>query len=124
MPRPEKRRKTRCNPAAYYFKPTGIPIDQLEEIALSIDELESIRLADLNGFFQEDAAAKMDISRATFGRIIMRAHKKIAEAIINGKAIRIAENLSKPIVESSNQFCKGCGKNLKHSLRNKNCRKF
>lgn len=124
MPRPEKRRKTRCNPAAYYFKPTGIPIDQLEEIALSIDELESIRLADLNGFFQEDAAAKMDISRATFGRIIMRAHKKIAEAIINGKAIRISENLSKPIVEKSNQFRKGCGKNLKHRLRNKNCQKF
>lgn len=124
MPRPEKRRKTRCNPAAYYFKPTGIPIDQLEEIALSIDELESIRLADLNGYFQEDAAAKMDISRATFGRIIMRAHKKIAEAIINGKAIRISENLSKPIVEKSNQFRKGCGKNLKHSLRNKNCQKF
>jgi predicted DNA-binding protein (UPF0251 family) len=123
MPRPEKRRRTRCNPAAYYFKPTGIPMDQLEEIALSIDELESIRLADLNGFFQEVAAAKMDISRATFGRIIMRAHNKIAEAIISGKAIRIEENSTKPIIKKSKQFCKGCEKKIKHNLRNKNCQK-
>lgn len=98
-------------------------MDQLEEIALSIDELESIRLADLNGFFQEDAAAKMDISRATFGRIIMRAHNKIAEAIISGKAIRIEENSSKPIIKKSKQFCKGCEKKIKHNMRNKNCQK-
>ncbi len=93
MPRPEKIRKTRCNPASYYFKPKDIPMSELEEIILASDELEAIRLADMDELFQENAAIKMNISRATFGRILMRAHKKIAEAIINGKAIRISENI-------------------------------
>lgn len=123
MARPEKGRKTRCNPAAYYFKPQGIPLGVLEEIRLEVDELEAIRLADMNELFQEQAAEKMKVSRATFGRIIMRAHKKIAEAIIHGKAIRISDNLSISIKEKSKQFCENCGKKFTNNLQNNMCQK-
>ena len=80
-------------------------MSDLEDIELAKDELESIRLADLNGMFQEDAAAKMNISRATFGRIIMRAHQKIADAIINGKAIKILEEYPALLKENSKNTC-------------------
>ena len=62
---------------------------ELEEIALGFDELEAIRLADLDGLYQEDAAQKMKVSRQTFGNIIHLAHAKIAEAIVKGKALKI-----------------------------------
>ncbi len=61
----------------------------LSEIVLEVDEMEAVRLADLEGKYQEDAAAQMGISRPTFGNIINRAHVKIAEALIRGKALRI-----------------------------------
>lgn len=118
MPRPEKLRKIRCSPASYYFKPKGIPIRELEEIPLAKDELEAIRLADLNELFQDEAAAKMNISRATFGRIIMRAHNKIADAIINGKAIRISEDMPLSIKEKSFQTFKGCRRKFRQNLQN------
>ena len=87
--RPKKCRKTCCRIKADYFKPRSIPIDELEEISLEADELEAIKLSDLECLYQEDAAKKMGISRQTFGRIILSAHKKIAEAIIKGKALKI-----------------------------------
>lgn len=122
MPRPEKKRHIRCNPSCYYFKPKGIQIGELEEVELAADELEAIRLADLNELFQEDAADKMKISRATFGRIIMRAHYKIADAIINGKAIKIAQNIPDSIKQISMQTCKGCGKYSRQRLHNNKCK--
>jgi predicted DNA-binding protein (UPF0251 family) len=61
----------------------------LEEVNLTLDELEAVRLADWKGLYQEDAAKKMDISRQTFGNIIERAHKKIADVLLNAKALRI-----------------------------------
>ena len=61
----------------------------LEEINLAMDEFEAIRLADLNGLYQEEAAKKMKISRPTFTRLIESAHKKIAEAIVKAKALKI-----------------------------------
>jgi predicted DNA-binding protein (UPF0251 family) len=64
-------------------------MDALEEINLTLDELESVRLADLEGLYQEDAAKKMNISRQTFGNIVDSAHKKIADALLNGKALKI-----------------------------------
>lgn len=72
-----------------YFKPRGIPLFQLEEISLSLDELEAIRLADDEGRYHEDAATAMKVSRATFGRILNKARSKVAEAIVHGKALRI-----------------------------------
>jgi predicted DNA-binding protein (UPF0251 family) len=91
MPRPKKQRRICCNPTACYFKPRGIPVYELEEVLLDNDELESLRLADLMNYSQENAAKEMNISRATFGRIVENARKKVADAILNGKAVRINE---------------------------------
>ncbi len=76
-------------PTSCYFKPKGIPLVDLEEVALSLDELEALRLADCEGRYHEDAAREMKISRATFGRIVKQARRKAAEALTQGKALRI-----------------------------------
>ncbi len=89
MSRPKKYRCIKCKPDATYFKPRGIPMIHLEEIALTIDELEAIRLADYEELYHEDAAKKMKISRQTFGRILNDAHKKVSECLIKGKALKI-----------------------------------
>ena len=89
MPRPFRCRRVRCRPDSNYFKPRGIPIDLLEEVNLTMDELEAIRLADLEEKYQEDAAKKMNVSRQTFGNIITSAHKKIADTLVNSKALKI-----------------------------------
>ncbi len=89
MSRPKKCRCIKCSPNTSYFKPKGIPIFQLEEVSLSLDELEAIRLADHEGHYHEAAAIRMKVSRATFGRILNEARKKVAEAIVEGKALRI-----------------------------------
>jgi predicted DNA-binding protein (UPF0251 family) len=72
-----------------YFKPAGIPLRDLEEVCMSIEEAESIRLKDLEGLEQEQGAEKMNISRPTFQRVLASARQKIADALLNGKAIRI-----------------------------------
>jgi predicted DNA-binding protein (UPF0251 family) len=77
MPRPIKVRLVSCFPESNYFKPRGIPVAELEEVILSKDELEAIRLADLDGLYQEEASGKMNISRQTFGYIMHSAHKKL-----------------------------------------------
>lgn len=89
MPRPLKKRKVCLALKAALFKPEGIPAADLGEILLEVDEAEAIRLADLEGRYQEEAARRMGISRQTFGNIIERAHGKIARALICGQAIRI-----------------------------------
>ena len=89
MPRPRRFRWVRAQPNSTYFKPRGIPLAALEEVTLTVEEHEAIRLADLDGLHQEEAAEKMNVSRATFGRIIASARTKIADAIMNAKAIRI-----------------------------------
>ncbi len=89
MPRPRNCRRVGRKPASNYFKPRGIPLSALELVNLTFDELEAIRLADLDGMYQEEAAEKMNVSRQTFGRIIESAHKKIADALVNGKALSI-----------------------------------
>ena len=90
MARPMICRKVSCDVTAKYFKPQGIPMRDLEDIAMELDEIEAIRLADLEGLYQVDAAARMGVSRQTFGNIIARAHKKVATALLGGKALRIA----------------------------------
>ena len=89
MPRPRRFRRVGCEPVSNYFKPRGIPLSTLQIANLTIDELEAIRLADLEGLYQAQAAEKMNVSRQTFGRIIESAHKKIADALVNGKALSI-----------------------------------
>lgn len=89
MPRPPHCRCVGQLPAAHYFKPRGIPLAALEEVVLTVDELEAVRLADFQGLYQEQAAAQMNVSRQTFGRIIEAARRKVAEALVEGKALRI-----------------------------------
>jgi len=89
MARPVKARRISCVPAASYFKPVGIPMRELEELVLGMDELEAMRLTDLDGLYQADAAAKMGVSRQTIGNILNSAHRKLADALLNGKALRI-----------------------------------
>jgi len=87
--RPKKFRKIGFFPEITYFKPAGIPLRELEEVVLSLDEVEALRLAELQDLEQEEAAKKMKISRITFLRILHSAHKKIAESLIYGKAIQM-----------------------------------
>lgn len=89
MPRPFKCRRIAFSPDYFCFKPAGIPGKHLSEVLLTLDELEAIRLADLEGLYQEHAAQQMNISRQTFGNILVSAHKKIADSIINGKILTI-----------------------------------
>ncbi len=89
MVRPINCRRIGSMPESNYFKPRGIPLSMLEEVILTVDEFEAIRLADLEGLYQEQAAERMKVSRPTFGRIIDSAHKKVAEALVQGKALKI-----------------------------------
>ena len=83
------KRTIRFFPEITYFKPAGIPLKNLPEVILTMDEIEAMRLAELEDLDQEEAAKKMKISRITFLRILHSAHKKIAESLIYGKAIRM-----------------------------------
>lgn len=89
MARPQKCRRVQFLPNATFFKPAGIPLRELEEIGISVEETEAIRLKDLEGLEQEQGAEKMNISRPTFQRILASARRKLADALLNGKAIRI-----------------------------------
>jgi predicted DNA-binding protein (UPF0251 family) len=89
MARPKICKKLRFTPKAHYFKPRGVPMCSLEEITLSREELETIKLKDHDGLDQISSAKKMEISQSTFQRILSSARRKLAEAIINGKALRI-----------------------------------
>lgn len=89
MPRPFCRRFVGFKPGVSLFKPAGVPAANLEIVVLSLDELEALRLADLNGQYQETAADLMKISRATFARIVESARRKVADALVHGKALQI-----------------------------------
>jgi len=89
MPRPKMHRRLGFNPDVYYFKPQGVPMRCLEEVLLLADELEALKLYEVDGLEQTIASKKMKISQPTFARILASANKKIAEAIVYGKAIKI-----------------------------------
>lgn len=91
MPRPRLCRKTEFNPKVTYFKPQGIPMRDLEVIELTIEEMESYRLRYLDNLDQKEAALKMHTSPSTYQRILYSAYKKIAKALIGGKAIKIVK---------------------------------
>ena len=91
MTRPKKDRCLRFDPEVLYFKPRGIPLSTLEEEELFTDELEALKLHDVDGLDQIKAAKKMNVSQPTFGRILDKAYKKIATAIVKGKAIKIIQ---------------------------------
>ena len=89
MARPEKLRCVAHLPNVGFFKPAGIPVSALQSVRLSLEELESIRLRDLEELEQEKCAQQMRISRPTFHRILDSARNKLADALINGKSIQI-----------------------------------
>ena len=89
MPRPLCCRRIGARPAASVFKPGGIPACELEEIRMTLDEFEALRLADFIGLYQEEAAERMGVSRPTFSRIVDSAHRKLADVLVHGKALRI-----------------------------------
>ena len=108
MVRPQKDRMVAFNPEISYFKPRGIPMIDLEEVCLTVDQREAIRLSDLLGMSHEDAGRRMGVSRATFGRIIQKARNAVAVALINGKAINV-EGGSYRIVNQTRRFrCTNC----------------
>jgi predicted DNA-binding protein (UPF0251 family) len=91
MPRPKICRRICCDIDSRFFKPRGIPLRDLKIINLGIDELESLRLSDQLGLSQIEAAKKMSISQPTFNRIISSARQKVADCLVEGKAIKIED---------------------------------
>jgi predicted DNA-binding protein (UPF0251 family) len=89
MGRKKRLRWVGFQPGITYFKPRGVTLASLEEVGLTFDELEAIRLSDLDGQDQIKAAKKMKVSQSTFQRILTAAHRKIAEALVEGKAIKV-----------------------------------
>ncbi|MDD5088058.1 MAG: DUF134 domain-containing protein [bacterium] len=89
MPRKQCQRRIRQVPGIQYFKPQGIPMTALLEVLLTVDEFEAIRLADLEGRYHAEGGEEMDVSRQTFGRILESARRKVAQALVEGKALRI-----------------------------------
>ena len=89
MPRPKHCRYVSSTPSVTYFKPRGIPLRELEEATLSVDELEALRLADMEGLTAIEAAKHMRISRFTFGRTLASARRTVAQALCLGFALRI-----------------------------------
>jgi len=108
MARPKKRRTVAIHPSVSYFKPRGIPMLDLEEVQLTVDEREALRLADLNDLSHAEAGRQMDVSRATFGRIIQNARRVLSDALINGKAIRIEGGNYRIVSEKRMFVCNHC----------------
>jgi predicted DNA-binding protein (UPF0251 family) len=87
--RPHCCRLVAGEPGATVFKPAGRRCCEADLVCMTLDEFEALRLADLEGLYQEQGAVRMGISRATFGRIVESAHRKVAEALVHAKALRI-----------------------------------
>jgi len=107
MPRPPKCRRVEQFPGFTLFKPWGVPISELSEVVLSVEELEAIRLRDLVGMEHEECAGKMSISRPTFHRILAAARQKVANALVNGAALRITGGNFK--LTCYQLACRSCG---------------
>ena len=107
MARPPIERAVGVVPRVTLFKPAGIPGRELEQLPLAVDELEAIRLVDLEGLSHEQAASAMGVSRQTVGRVLKRGRAKVAEALVGGKAILIGGGQYR--VEPRQLCCSACG---------------
>ena len=107
MPRPRRFRRVRNLPRINYFKPQGIPLNELKETILSVSEYEAIRLKDFENLDQETSAKKMNISQPTFHRLVLSARKKISAAIVNGEAIKIEGGIYKIVEPRKQGFRRG-----------------
>lgn len=109
MPRPRKHRRLKHEFQPAIYKPVGLPLDTLERTTLLDEELEALRLADLEGRYQQDAAKQMAVSRSTFQRIVTEARRKVAHALIEGTALQI-ESVTIRVV-ALRWHCDDCGHN-------------
>ncbi|MBF0200847.1 MAG: DUF134 domain-containing protein [Desulfamplus sp.] len=109
MVRPVISRKVGYKPEVSYFKPRGIPMLDLTEVSLTVDEREALRLADLQGLSHEEGGELMEVSRATFGRILRNARRIVADAIINGKAIKVEGGNYEIVIRPRIFVCENCG---------------
>ena len=100
MARPEKLRRVGCGAGERAFKPIGRPVGGLEIEELRLDEFEALRLADLEGLYQEAAAERMGVSRPTFARILARARSAVARALIEERVLVVAEG---PVMAASDE---------------------
>jgi len=103
MPRPCCQRRVAGQPGAAVFKPIGRPFQDLEKVEMTLDEFEAIRLADLDGLYQDAAALQMGVSRATFSRIVAEARCKVADALVHGKALQIGGG---PVQVAGHRCCR------------------
>lgn len=94
-------------PGVTFFKPQGIPLRLLEHTVITVDELEALRLSDLMGMSHEEAARQLKVSRPTVTRMLARAHQALADALVNGKAIRIEGG--DYVLEGLEGHCPKCG---------------
>lgn len=107
MPRPKKCRFVKRKPGVTFFKPQGIPLRILEHALITVDELEALRLSDFLGLSHEETAKQLKVSRPTVTRMLARAHQAVADALVNGKAIRIEGG--DYILEGRECLCPNCG---------------
>lgn len=96
MPRPKRLRKIAFDPTVTYFKPRGIPLSELKEVDISLDELEAVRLKYAEEMNNEQAAKIMKISSSTFQRLTASALKKVVQGIVSGKALKIHKTINIP----------------------------
>jgi predicted DNA-binding protein (UPF0251 family) len=89
MGRPPSCRRVRARLHAAIFKPAGVSVPELALVSMTLDELEALRLADLEALYQEAAAARMRVSRSTFARVLESARRKVADALVHAKALVI-----------------------------------
>ena len=108
MPRPRKWRKVCCLPECNRFGPLGSQADQANYVVMTVDEYETIRLIDLEGFTQEECASQMNIARTTVQGIYNDARKKLAESLVNGKVLWI-EGGEYRLCDGSGSGCRGRG---------------
>jgi predicted DNA-binding protein (UPF0251 family) len=109
MPRPRKHRRLMHEPQAAVYKPVGVPLKVLDCTVLLHEELEALRLADLEGYYQEEAAEQMGVSRSTFQRIVTEARRKVAQALVEGNALQVEGGTFR--VAAVRWHCTDCGHN-------------
>jgi predicted DNA-binding protein (UPF0251 family) len=107
MPRPRKHRRLLHEPRPAIFKPVGVPLDSLDRITLLHEELEALRLSDLEGHHQVDAAERMGISRSTFQRVVTEARRKVTQALVTGAALQVEGGTFR--VAAIRWHCADCG---------------
>jgi len=116
MARPKITRLVNSTPQVDYFKPRGLPLRGLDEVSLAVEELEAMRLVDVEGLSQTDAAEQMGVSRSTYARVLKAGRRKVTDALVNGKAMQIEGGVFELVHRRFN--CGSCGKQWREGFGN------